>query len=160
GTHFKIRASVNVDYLVVNGAIDPNSVAVTATDETGITHVPDFITATFNAIASDYQILPPDLSYSATNLQFFNGQNTSWNPWLDNLAPGREYMPKLNAQLTSNNTCLQVQDIAGGAIGWKTILTDPNIPGRVQAWDQSVNTLVANGKAPQDVANLADMITK
>lgn len=159
GTHFKIRASVNVDYLVVGGAIDPASVTVTATNQTGITHVPDFITATFNAIASDYQILQPDLSYSATNLQFFNGQNTSWNPWLDNLAPGREYMPKLDVQLTSNNTCLQVRDIAGGAIGWKTILLDPNIPSRVQAWDNSVHALVTAGQAPQAVADLADMIT-
>jgi hypothetical protein len=159
GTRFKIRASVNVDYLVVGGAIDPASVSVTATNETGITHIPGFITDTFNAIASDYQILPPDLSYAATNLQFFNGQDTSWDPLLDNLAPGREYMPKLSVQLTGNNTCLQVQDIAGGAIGWKTILLNANIPNRVQAWDNSVHQLVTNGKAPPEVADLADMIT-
>jgi hypothetical protein len=160
GTTFKVRASINIDYLVSGGTIDPGSYTVTATNQTGITHVPEFVTGTFNAIASDYAILQPDLSYSATNLQFFNGQNTSWNPLQNNLAPGREYMPKLDAQLVSNNTCLQVQDISGGAIGWKTILTDPSIPSRVQAWKNSVDALVAQGKAPQAVADLADMIIK
>jgi hypothetical protein len=159
GGNYKVRASVSVDYLVVNGVIDPGSYTVTATNATGITHVPEFITNTFNAIQADYGIAPPDLSYSATNLQFFNGQNTSWDPLLDNKAPGREYMPDLSVQLTAGNSCLLVQDLAGGAIGWKTILTDPNIPGRAQAWRNKVDALASNGQAPQAVANLADMIT-
>jgi hypothetical protein len=160
GTNYKTRATVNVDFVVkTNGQIDPSSYTVTATNATGITEIPQFILDMFSSIQSGYGISEPNLAYSAQNLEYFNGASIAVNP-LGGVAPGREYMPDLSVQLTSNNTCLLVQDLAGGADGWKTLLTQDNPVNDANSWKNSVDDLVNAGSAPQALSNLADTVTR
>ena len=161
GTNYKIRASTNIDFVVLsNGQIDPGSYTVTATNETGITEIPQFIQDMFSSIYSGYGIPAPDLTYSATNLEYFDGESRAVNPLGTGLAPGREYKPDLSVQLTSNNTCLQVQDLAGGSIGWKTLLTDDNVVNNANVWKNTVDNMVQVGLAPQALTTLVDTVIK
>ena len=161
GTNYKIDATVNVNFVVkTNGQIDPSTYTVTATNSTGITEIPQFILDMFSSIQSGYGITEPNLTYSAENLEYFNGASIAVNPLGTGLAPGREYMPDLSVQLTNNNTCLQIQDLAGGSIGWKTLLTDDNVVNNASAWKTSVDNLVQAGSAPPALATLVDTIIK
>lgn len=160
GTDFKTRTTVNVDFLVnTNGQIDPSSYTVTATNATGITEIPQFILDMFSSIQSGYGIPEPDLTYSAQNLEYFNGASIAVNPY-GGQAPGREYMPDLSVQLTSNNTCLQVQDLAGGSEGFKALLTQDNPVNNADLWKNYVDAMVQLGMAPQALSNLADTVVK
>jgi len=161
GTNFKTNAAVNVDFMVkTNGQIDPASYTVTATNATGITDIPQFILDMFSSIQSGYGTAEPNLTYSAQNLEYFNGASVAVNPLGAGVAPGREYMPDLSVQLTSNNKCLQIQDLAGGSDGWKPLLTQDGPVNSASSWKTSVDNLVKAGSAPQALANLADTVVK
>jgi hypothetical protein len=159
GTNYKSRATVNVDFLVkTGGQIDPSSYTVTATNSSGETRIAQFIQDMFSSIQSGYGIAEPNLAYSTENLRYFNGASIAVNPLGGGVAPDREYMPKLSVQLTNNNTCLQIQDLAGATVGWKTLLAQDGPVNNASAWKTSVDNLVNAGKAPQALANLADEI--
>jgi hypothetical protein len=161
GTNYKIRATVNLDFIVkTNGQIDPSTYTVTATNATGITEIPQFILDMFSSIQSGYGLTEPNLTYSAKNLEYFNGASIAVNPLGAGVAPGREYMPDLSAQLTNNNTCLQVQDLAGGSIGWETLLTQDGPVNNANNWKNLVDDLVQHNYAPQALADLADTVIK
>ena len=159
GTNYKVRASTDVSFTVLsNGKIDPSSYTVTATDDTGITEIPQFITDLFNSIAAGYGEPVPDLTYSAADLEYFNGASIEVDPLGTGQAPGREYMPDLSYQLTNNNTCLQVENLAGGSIGWKALLSDGNVVNNAALWLADVNDMVEGGMAPAALSTYADKV--
>lgn len=139
-THYKTQTHLDVDYLVhSDGTIDPGSIDVTGYNRTGNTELAPFILPLMNAIANDYGIAAPDLSYSAPNLNSYNDVSTSADPNVTGQAPGRNYMPWIDPPvLNSSRTCLSLAAMEGATIGYKPLLNDPGVVSRVQSWENAI----------------------
>lgn len=161
-THYKTQTHLDVDYLVhADGTIDPGSIDITGVNRTGNTQLAPFILPFMNAVANDYGIAAPDLSYTAPNLNTYNDVSTSVNLNTSGEAPARNFMSWTEpAALTDGNTCLSLAAMEGGADGYKAVVNDSGIDVRTAAWAGAVDQAAKQGKVPQVVQDTADSIVR
>ncbi|MBV9449572.1 MAG: hypothetical protein JO345_27130 [Streptosporangiaceae bacterium] len=159
-THYKTLTHLDADYLVrPDGTIDPGSIDVTGYNRIGTTALAPFILPLMNAIATDYGIPVPDLTYSGANLGSYNDVTTTVNLSVTGQAPGRSYMPWIDPPaLDSSRTCLSLAAITGGADGYVPILNDSGIGSQVQGWSNAVDSLYQQGLVPAVVRDTVKTI--
>jgi hypothetical protein len=161
-THYKAQTHFDVDFMLrADGSIDPGSIDVTGVNRVGDTELAPFILPFMNAVAADYAIPAPDLSYAAPNLNTYNDVSTSVDLNATGLAPGRNYMSYVEPPaLADNNTCLSLAAMEGGADGYKPIVNDPGIDASTAAWVAALYTGYQNNVVPKVVWDTAANIVK
>ncbi|ONK11727.1 hypothetical protein [Streptomyces sp. MP131-18] len=164
---YKIKTSVTVSYVTVDNLILEGTEHAEFDDRTGDTHLPDFVSDTFAAIEEDYGIAPPDLNYSAVDLNEHDGVTRTTNTNSDGILPGRAYEPVGRGPLLINDEgipasdtvpaeCVAVQYAAGGSIGYRPALGDgTGVVEAAEAWSGEVATTPG---VPVAVADVADDI--
>ncbi|WP_181787108.1 golvesin C-terminal-like domain-containing protein [Streptomyces phytophilus] len=161
---YKIRTKAKVSYVKTgDGKIVDGSEYVEYSSRTGDTHLPDFVTDTFQAIEADYGIAPPDMNYSAMDLNDHDGTMTTTDTNSTGVLPGREYqgvgkkpvITDKSNQPTPGGTCVASLYTSGGSIGYRVALASEKVTGNVGSWKSAVE---ANGLAPASVKKLAGEI--
>ncbi|MEU0301872.1 hypothetical protein ABZ252_20745 [Streptomyces sp. NPDC006175] len=141
---YKLVTGARVSFIKADGRIVQGSEAVQYHDRTSNTHIPDFVMDTFEAVEADYGIQPPDLSFSATNMNTHDGRTTTADPNTTGILPGRAYK-SLGAAPTvtgyddeavtdGTGTCVSVLYAAGGSIGYRTALGQRSVTDEVGRW--------------------------
>ncbi|MCM3301469.1 hypothetical protein M4D73_25110 [Streptomyces pseudogriseolus] len=141
---YKLATGARVSFIKADGKIVEGSETVQYHDRTADTHIPDFVMDTFEAIEADYGIQPPDLSFSATNLNVHDGRITVADPNADGILPGAAYKslgaaPTItdyadNPVTDGTGTCVTALYTAGGSIGYRTALAQPSVTAEVERW--------------------------
>jgi hypothetical protein len=160
--HFKIKSKATVSFVYApTGKIVAGSEWVEYENRTGNTHLPTFVTDLFKAVQNAYGIAPPDLSFSAADLNIHNGASTYVNPVTSGTLPGRAYayagtalQPFSNVTPTdwSNANCVLSHYVSGGSIGYRPMLGFSGPSANFQAW---VNKLKNDIRVSLPVSNLA-----
>ncbi|HEX2087145.1 MAG TPA: hypothetical protein VHF89_15800 [Solirubrobacteraceae bacterium] len=150
--HYKIRARMEVEYLVSGGRIDPSSVTVLFDARAGDTRLPQFVVDVMHAIRDDYGVALPDTRYSAVDLRRYSHAYTAANPAVDGVLPGRSYRWKTSEpEMTDGGACVRVKSISGGTIGFRPMLKNAAVRAAVAAWKERVQDVVEAGRAPAAV---------
>jgi hypothetical protein len=140
---YKTRTTAVVSYVKdASGNIIQGSADAEFFHRTGDTHLPRFMREFFSAVAADYGIAAPDLSYTAENLNAYNHASTTANPNSSERLPGRAYKPAAREAVVTdaagdplpNGTCVSTVYTSGGTIGYRPMLGVGYVSERVDAW--------------------------
>lgn len=156
---FKQHTSLTVDYEVANGAVDISTVSVSERHRAGATSLPPFLLDFMRALAIDYGIAVPDMTYSVQNLTVYTHRNSSAKPHLDGILPGRAFRSHSTSAEKSGD-CMAIEAVSGSIIGWKPMLNEGGIEGEIEIWKGDVEDLADSGVLPQAVARAADEFFK
>jgi hypothetical protein len=164
---YKMDNKATVSYVKTSdGKIINGSESVTYDDRTADTHIPDFVREFFAALQQDYGTQPPDLDYTAKDLNVHNGKSTTTSTNSDGILPGRAYKSiGVQPVITDDNdnvvtgdggTCVAVMHTAGGSIGYRTALGDQHLTDSVADWVTRVSN--DTGSSDNPVASMAQEI--
>lgn len=166
GSHFddlethKLRSKLTIDYRVgTTGSIISGSGVVRAVQETGHTHMPDWLWEFMKALDADYGIEPPDLRYNVLNLNGYTHTTTTHDPMVDGIVPGRAYRPYTKSPVYASG-CMDLRSVSGGVIGWKPFLNEGAVTGSVAGWKERVEDTSDAGQLPEALAFAADRMYK
>ncbi|MFF3822190.1 hypothetical protein ACFYYD_37495 [Streptomyces bluensis] len=160
---YKIKSKAKVSYLAADdGTVIEGSQDVDYDSRTADTHLPNFVTDTFKAIQKDYGIAPPNLNYSAKDLNEHDGRTTTTNTNTSGIIPGRAYAPvgkkpeitdtKGYAASGAAGKCVAAAYTSGGSIGYRPMLGVSGVDAEVDAWRDKAN--VSGTVVPQAVRDL------
>lgn len=159
--NWKIRTRISATYLVNNGVIDPESVYVNVERRTGNSHLPEFVLDIMRAYRDDYGIALPNLTYTARDLLEHTHANTTADPAVNGIAPGRAlfgYSPA--PTFTSGGACMRVRSIGGGGIGTKPMVHSAAVRAAAQDWVTRVRAAASAGAMPGLLGDVAEDIRK
>lgn len=146
--NFKQHNSVTVDFLVVNGVIDPGSISVTSTFRSSNTHLPDFVMDTMKAVSTEFNVPPPDLRYKARDLITYSHQDSSIDAYADGVVPGREFVSRVSDPVVASNSCVSLLAVGGGMIGYKPMLLQESLRVEVTDWKDRILARYDSGNGP------------
>ncbi|MEV8015872.1 hypothetical protein AB0O76_05860 [Streptomyces sp. NPDC086554] len=164
---YKQRIKAKVSYIKADGKVVEGSEGVQYDDRTADTHLPNFVMDTFKSIEADYGISPPNLNYSAKDLNEHNGKTTTTDTNTTGILPGRAYAalgvkPVVvdvddNPVSDGSGTCVAVMTAAGGSIGYRPALADKGVTDEVKRWTDQVSNMPAPGSVKQVAYEIRNM---
>ncbi|MFJ4770373.1 hypothetical protein ACIP88_14805 [Streptomyces uncialis] len=142
---YKIKSKATVSYIAApDGSVIEGSEEVAYDSRTADTHLPNFVKETFRAIQQDYSINPPNLNYSAQDLNEHDGRTTTTNTNTTGIIPGRAYAPVgRKPQITNTDgyaasgasgQCVGATYTSGGSIGYRPMLGVAANDSAVAGW--------------------------
>ncbi|RDD85151.1 hypothetical protein [Streptomyces parvulus] len=151
---YKLATGARVSFIESDGTIVEGSETVQYHDRTADTHLPDFVRDTFTALEEDYGIRPPDLTFTAANLNEHNGQTTAVDANTTGILPGAAYTSLGVAPTITDyqdrpvtdgtGTCVSVLYTAGGSIGYRTALAQQSVTDDVTRWVDQAEAAVGS----------------
>ncbi|MFF5718289.1 hypothetical protein [Streptomyces buecherae] len=147
---YKIKSKTTVGFIKApDGKVIPGSEFVRYDNRTSSTHLPEFVRETFRAVAADYGITAPDLTYTLKDAGYHDGRETTSNTNETGVLPARAYAyagknpvvtngSSSNTEPDENGTCVSTLQVSGGVIGYRTVLANAHVPGRVENWQKRV----------------------
>ncbi|MCX2948442.1 hypothetical protein [Lentzea sp. NEAU-D7] len=162
----KIRSKATVSYVVDDaGKIIEGSADASYDHETGDTHLAKFMTDFFSAMQTDYGIRPPDMSYSARDLNVHNHQVTRVEPNRTGRTHGRAYAAggtpsevvdyNGNPVVGPGGTCATGRYISGGSKGFRSFLESDAAAAESDRWWEQIKN---DPRVPDEVQNQAEEI--
>ncbi|WP_407986287.1 hypothetical protein [Kitasatospora sp. CMC57] len=155
---YKIKSKVSVSYLLDDtNKIIPGSEFADGETLVGNAHLPKFVTGVIHAVAKDYGIPEPDLSYDVIDAyRYSGGQTLHADPLTDGDTPGQAYLPHTRgARLSPDNSCVDVRHVGGGVHGYRAMTAQTSINDNYKAWLDKVK---ARTDVQPAVAQLVDEI--
>ncbi|WP_405614581.1 hypothetical protein [Streptomyces sp. NBC_01508] len=133
---YKIRNKATVSFVKdESGKIIEGSEFVEYDDRTADTHLPRFVRDTFAALKDDYGIAPPNLNYSAKDMNEHNGLETTTDTNSTGVLPGRAYAAMgLKPTIVEGGTCVRALNTSGGSIGYRPMLADSGATSSMARW--------------------------
>jgi hypothetical protein len=147
---YKMLTKATVSYIKTDdGKIVDGSEWAVYDDRTADTHIPRFVRDFFQAVQEDYGVAPPDLNYTAKNLNEYTGRETTTTTNSDGILPGLAYRsigvrPVVtdnddNPAGGDNGTCVAAMYAAGGSIGYRRALGSKHLTDSVENWGVAVS---------------------
>ncbi|MFI1630096.1 hypothetical protein ACH4YO_39175 [Streptomyces noursei] len=135
---YKIRSKATVSFVKADdGKIVDGSESAQYSDRTANTHIPDFVMNAFAALKQDYGISPPNLNYTAKDLNRHDGRDTHTNTNTTGILPGRSYAAMgLKPSVAENGTCVRALYTSGGSIGYRPLLANREATDSAIAWEK------------------------
>ncbi|AUG78594.1 hypothetical protein CFP65_3814 [Kitasatospora sp. MMS16-BH015] len=155
---YKIKSRVTVSYLLGDdGKIISGSEFADGGTQVGNAHLPKFVTGLIHAVAQDYGIPEPDLSYDEIDAYRYSGGNKLHvNPLVDGDTPGQAYLPHTRgARLSADGQCVDVRHTGGGVHGYRAMTAQQSVNDNFKAWVDKVN---GNGAVQPAVAHAVSEI--
>ncbi|MFF8646382.1 hypothetical protein [Streptomyces sp. NPDC015345] len=160
---YKIRNKATVSFVKADdGKVVEGSEFVEYDDRTADTHLPQFVTDTFAAIKDDYKIAPPDLNYTARDLNEHDGRDTTTDTNSTGVLPGRAYAAMgLKPSVVENGTCVRALNTSGGSIGYRPMLGVQKVTDSATRWKNEVaNSPVVDDKVADLVGEIYNAFFK
>ncbi|MFD9029306.1 hypothetical protein [Streptomyces parvulus] len=155
---YKIRTKVKVSYVKADGVIISGSQHVEYDHRTADTHLPQFVRDTFKAFQDDYAVRPPNLNYTAQDLNEHDGAYRTTDTNTTGILPGRAYKsigkkPTItkydDVEDTLNGTCVATLTAGGGSIGYRPALASKQVTDEVKRWTDDITALPAPAAVKQ-----------
>jgi hypothetical protein len=151
---YKIRSAVEISFVTgADGRVVEGSEHVQYTHRTADTHLPNFVRDAFDAIAADYGIPAPNLTYTIEDMNLHDGARRTARPHQTGVLPGRAYAFGGRAPaITDGGTCVAGLYVSGGSIGYRPMLGATGPSDRAAAWAAAVQSAPAVAPAVGELA--------
>lgn len=154
---YKIKTHIDVRWVSgPDGKVIPGSQLVTYTPHTSDTPLAPFVVSFAKAIAKDYNIPIPDVSFTAQDANVYGRQVAVPNPMKTGITPGKAYPSKEDpATVDSSGKCVNTKVVSGGVLGYRMLDGQQSTDLAMQGWLSDLNSFVKQGKLPEEVAGTA-----